>query len=284
MLKTALGFMSRSTFFPADAAIRRIQSRLFLASKNPIISIALTREEGKNEKLRQAIHSSNLQNKVTTIELPCIDHAHGADYNILAQTLYSSSTRWDYVIVTSPEAARVLASVWDVKHDNNPAVAAVGKATEAELNAFGIQVAFTPSIATAKVLVKELDGEESMSILYPASTKAADTLADGLTARGMKVTRLNTYDTVTAQWKDDQKLVADSCQIACFASPSSVKGWLTNTDNNNKVLAACIGETSAQACRNLGWKEEAIFYPEAPGIEGWVEAVEQALQSAGVIQ
>ena len=238
--------------------------------------IALTREDGKNGKLKKALSGS-----FDTVEIPCIAHANGPDMECLPQRLQES---WDYVIVTSPEAAKVVAGAWDAVAENPPPVAAVGKATGETLKQYGIDVCFTPSKATAATLVVELPGEVPCRVLYPASCKAKPTLQDGLTKRGFEVVRLNTYDTVTASWTDEEKEKARRCSVACFASPSSVVGWLRNTDNNRSVLAACIGETSATECRAQGWSDEQIFFPEKPGIDGWVRAVEEATQSLHVSQ
>jgi uroporphyrinogen-III synthase len=83
---------------------------------------------------------------------------------------------------------------------------------------------------------------------------------------------------VTASWSEELKAVAKTANVACFASPSSIKGWLHNTENNKDVIAACIGETSATACRGHEWKENQIFYPDSPGLEGWVEAIQGAVE------
>jgi uroporphyrinogen-III synthase len=120
------------------------------ASDN-LIPIALTREEGKNEKLLQALKKLNLP--VLPVELPCIEHANGADYNQLADALHSGD--WDYVAVTSPEAARVLASAWHTTKNAAQfpfAICAVGKATEQTLVDLGLAVVFTPSQAYAETL------------------------------------------------------------------------------------------------------------------------------------
>ena len=183
-----------------------------------------------------------------------------------------------------PEAAKVVASAWDGVRDDPPPVVAVGKATEKALEGFGIDVTFVPSKATAETLAAELElkGEGTTTLLYPASAKAKKTLQSGLEARGFGVTRLNTYDTVTANWSNKQKEDARNVKIACFASPSSIKGWLQNTDNNNSVVAACIGETSYKACKGHNWDESKIFYPEKPGIDGWVQAIQEALNDTKV--
>jgi len=251
------------------------------ATENPSILVTLTREDGKNEKLRRKIDDDNsLTDQVDVLELPCIEHAAGPDFDRLSSTL--ASQKWDYVAITSPEAANVLVSACEATIDDLPPVVAVGKATEEKLNDAGISVTFVPSKATAATLAKELelrDGEQPTSVLYPASARAKKTLQDGLTSRGFVVTRMNTYDTVTATWTRDQIESAERAQVACFASPSAVKGWLKNTNKNTRVFAACIGETSASACKELGWNDDQIFFPESPGLDGWVEAIKKATEA-----
>lgn len=264
------------------------------AKHSPFV-IALTREEGKNGKLNKALLSnSNIKKIISSSsgsvmevnEIPCIAHADGPDSDILGKTLLSSN--FDYIAITSPEAAKVFASAWI--NEGRPkigSVAAVGKATQETLTDYGIDVAFVPSKATAATLVKELpalaeaanEGRPT-SLLYPASAKAKDTLQNGLEERGFIVSRLNTYDTVAASWTPEEQSLAKSTTVACFASPSAVKAWVKNTEHLDcsRALAACIGETSFAACRENGWKEEDIFYPEKPGIDGWTESVAEALQ------
>jgi len=260
-------------------SVRRGTRNFALAAENiNKITVAVTREDGKNSKLIEQIQETeNLRDHVDILELPCIEHASGPDYDILQSTLVDGS--WDYVAVTSPEAAKVVGSVWDAIRDNPIPVAAVGKATEKTLKKFGIPVSFVPSKATAETLAQELQSSsEGSTLLYPASARAQQTLQNGLEARGFKVTRLNTYDTVTASWTEEQKELAKRVKVVCFASPSSIKGWLKNTDGNKDVVAACIGETSATACRGHSWLEGQIYYPESPGIEGWVDSIQKAVE------
>ena len=245
------------------------------------IVVAMTREDGKNNKLMKQIQSNDeLSSQLNLVELPCIAHASGPDYDQLGSTLQSQ--KWDYITITSPEAAKVLASAWDHVKENPLPVVAVGKATEKTLQDCNIPVSFVPSKATAATLAVELDlvSGEGTTVLYPASARAQKTLEDGLSSRGFAVTRLNTYDTVTATWTEEQQETSKNVQIACFASPSSIKGWLQNTGNNKDVYAACIGETSATACKGHGWDESRIFFPEAPGLEGWAQAIQDAVDAS----
>lgn len=264
------------------------------ATSSPFV-IALTREEGKNDKLRKALLSNERIGQLSESsglpvdihELPCIEHADAPDTDKLSPTL--ASTQFDYVAITSPEAAKVMATAWiDAGRPKLGMVAAVGCATQESLKGFGIDVAFVPSKATAATLVKELPPSDAATeegrattLLYPASAKAQNTLQNGLEERGFTVERLNTYDTVPASWNDDQISLAQSATVACFASPSAVKAWLKNTAelDTPRALASCIGETSAKACRSNEWEEENIFYPEKPGVDGWALAVADALES-----
>ena len=106
-----------------------------------------------------------------------------------------------------------------------------------------------------------------------------DTLQAGLEERGFPVMRLNAYDTVTPVWSEQDRDTAATCSIVCFASPLAVKGWMKNLESIVSVLVACIGERRARACRKQGWKEDAIFYPNKLGLEGWLQVVEDALES-----
>lgn len=261
-------------------------TRLFSVSKQNPITIALTREEGNNGKLRKELMARIGDSTITLEELPCIAHADGEDLDRLEATLLDGA--FDYIAVTSPEAARVLATAWTKNRDilqarKAPSVAVVGTATQAALEKYGIPVDFCPSKATANTLVEELPVlRDGTTLLYPASAKAATTLQDGLQSRGFVVTRLNTYDTTIATWTEEQKELANRMTVACFGSPSAVEAWLQNSNQNRNVLAACIGETSATACREFLFPESKIFFPEKPGIPGWAQAVEEALQSLSV--
>ena len=240
------------------------------------ISVALTREEGKNAKLLGALETDNcLRMKIDPLELPCIIHADGPDLAELKDRILAEP--WDYIVVTSPEAAKVLASACEAAQMSSLKVAAVGKATEKALVDSNIQVMFTPSKAYASCLAEELPGSAGCRVLYPASCRAPGTVADGLAERGITVVRLNTYDTISAVWSESQKEKSRQCRIVCFASPSSVRGWLENT-NNNSVAAACIGKTSAKACQEAGWDEANIYYTrDSPGIDGWVDSIRNAV-------
>lgn len=226
------------------------------------VRVAMTRELGKNDKLRQRLEEE-LDNDLELLEVPCIQHAAGPDLDQLTPSLSpASALLFDYVIVTSPESAKIVARHW--MGENRLAV--VGKATQAILAQNGLEVDFVPSKATAKCLGAELP--MCNNVLYPTSCKAATTLQDTLQDRGIAVTRLNTYDTVPTSFSDP------GVDICCFGSPSAVKSWVANTQNT-RIVAACIGETSAQECRRQNIAR--CFFPENPGLDGWLDSIKDAI-------
>lgn len=84
---------------------QRMKSSLFAgrSSASPSTStssrnvVVLTREAGKNCKLRRILESQ----KITALEIPCIAHCHAEGYAHLKETLDGEA--FDYIIITSPE-------------------------------------------------------------------------------------------------------------------------------------------------------------------------------------
>eukprot|EP00899_Mesostigma_viride_P024524 jgi/Mesvir1/5256/Mv15373-RA.1 len=234
--------------------------------------VVCTREHGKNDALMKALSEFG----VHCMELPLIEHGDGPDAATLPGALKES---WDWVCITSPEAAAVFLRAW--REAGQPAidVAVVGEGTGKVLAAAGVKPAFVPPIANAKSMSAELPmGHRSNAnkrVLYPASAKASDDLEEGLTSRGFSVTRLNTYTTVTVKHiTDDERKAALAASAVAFGSPTAVRAWMQLVGSLD-VPAACIGSTSAVAAEKAGMKH--IYYPQQPGIPGWVESVKDAL-------
>ena len=62
--------------------------------------MVLTREAGKNDKLRNRLEAQQLK----LLELPCIAHCHAEGHAHLQETL--ETLLFDYVVITSPEVSR----------------------------------------------------------------------------------------------------------------------------------------------------------------------------------
>ncbi|CAH8361458.1 unnamed protein product [Eruca vesicaria subsp. sativa] len=251
-----------------------------LSSSSLIPQVVVTRESGKNKQIIKALEKRG----ISSLELPLIQHARGPDFDRLASVLSDKS--FDWIIITSPEAASVFLEAWKAASSPKVKVGVVGAGTarifqDAVQAAEGaLHVAFTPSKATGKVLASELPENvgKSSSVLYPASIKASNEIEEGLCRRGFDVLRLNTYTTVPVQSVDAMLLQqALSAPVLSAASPSAIRAWKNLIQNEEQWSnnVACIGETTASAARRLGFKK--VYHPENPGLEGWVESIMEAL-------
>lgn len=260
------------------------------AAATSTIRIALTREAGNNSKLLQAITDhplvieKDIHINLKLIEIPCIEFKPGGpDFDCFKKLLMNPEIlqrTYDYIVITSPESANVFyQAISSSQHEyeqekvhvqtllpTSIQIAAVGKATQRQLQKYGFPVHFVPSKADGETLATELPaitvrGMQSESwnhdkkmnctrVLYPASAKAADTIQKHLETKrkdaSFQVTRLNTYDTVAAVL--DKTILLEFIQpsatessysttphtptnIACFGSPSAVEAWLQNVDS-----------------------------------------------------
>eukprot|EP00879_Flechtneria_rotunda_P013147 GHRR01013732.1.p1 GENE.GHRR01013732.1~~GHRR01013732.1.p1 ORF type:complete len:217 (+),score=73.66 GHRR01013732.1:737-1387(+) len=204
-------------------------SRAFTSSKPRVLrvccaadqpTVAVTREQGKNGKLVKALSKHDIR----CIELPLIEHAAGPDRDQLPGLLQAGG--FDWVAVTSPEAASVFIEGWKAARSPQVRVAVVGGGTGEALAVAGIEASYTASKALGKVMGSELPHLEggTDTVLYPASVKASTDLQDSLTAAGFRVKRINTYNTVGVTNVEEQLLQqAKEADIITFGSPSAVK-------------------------------------------------------------
>ena len=239
-------------------ALRRGSNYLGSESSPPVAF--LTREDGKNGKLRKLLDASG----VDSAELPCIAFERLPGFDKLAASLQVGSAGW--LILTSPEAASVFLDARKAAGSSLglPKLATVGAGTAQILEAAGLRADFVPTKATGKVLAAELP-PDARDVLYPASALAADTVATGLAARGINIQRIDTYTTVPANWSAADLARAQEAEVVTFASPSSVRVWAERA--GTAATAVCIGETSAAEARSVGFSR--VVAPEKPGVDSW---------------
>ncbi|CAI5469725.1 unnamed protein product [Closterium sp. Yama58-4] len=252
------------------------------ASDQPPLVVA-TREKGKNGKLMKALSARG----VPVMELPLIQHSDGPDTHRLPAVLQEEEFEW--IVVTSPEAASVFLTGWRAAGSPALRLAVVGGGTADVFNQLAEQekqllpVQFVPSKATAKYLSAEIPEMQggNRRVLYPASAKASTDLQDGLASRGFQVTRLNTYSTESVTSVDEDTIQrAARAPVVAVASPTAVRAWMEVVASRTQWdgAAACIGGTSAEAARKAGIRR--VFAPDSPGIESWVASVMEALEAA----
>jgi uroporphyrinogen-III synthase len=237
-------------------------------SPNKQIKVGLTRELGANDKLLSLLQSLDTSKKLQLIEIPCIQFSEGPDLDKLS----SAITKYDLIVITSPQAASVLIKKWIEIGQPAIKVVSVGKGTSLPLKAAGILPVFEPSDSTGENLSKELPLGLGHRVLYPSSSLADNKLVFGLAERGFQVTRLNTYTTsAVEEWSEQQLALARAVEVVTFASPSTVRVWAERV--GAEAAAVVIGPTSAKAARDAGFKR--VFSPLAgsKGVEPWAELV-----------
>ncbi|PWA52111.1 uroporphyrinogen-III synthase protein [Artemisia annua] len=197
-----------------------------------------------------------------------------------------AATSFDWITITSPEAALVFLDAWRAAGSPCVKIAVVGAGTASIFNEARvsskqlIDVAFVPSKATGKVLASELPnhGNDGCTVLYPASAKAGHDIEEGLSNRGFQVMRLNTYTTEAVQHVDQMIFEqALSASVVAVASPSAIRAWVNLVAESERWggSVACIGETTASAAKRMGLRN--VYYPSSPGIQGWVDSIIDAL-------
>ncbi len=170
---------------------------------------------------------------------------------------------------------------------------------------------FIPPTANAKALGKTLpirgqkepvDGEGSAHfpknvnrVLLPCSSEQRPDLAQGLTSRGFAVVSLATYATGAVESPPSEvvesgclyggpthTVVPKSTRPTClwtFASPSAAQAcsrWCeqgTDLQTGSVQAAACIGETTAEACRRFFPHAEVFCPDDSPGVGPWAETI-----------
>lgn len=143
-----------------------------------MVKIALTREEGGNDKLARLLEGFD------TCEVPCIAFAEGEDTAKLPDAIKAH----DIIVITSPQAAKVFLEAWEnAGKPDNLKIATVGEGSSKPLKFAGLTPIFEPSDSTAVTLAAELPIMYGKTVLYPSSAIAENTLVDGLAKRGFEV-------------------------------------------------------------------------------------------------
>lgn len=91
--------------------------------------------------------------------------------------------------------------------------------------------------------------------MYACSSQADDKLVNILKERGFdRICRVNLYETLPNKWTSSMKTIANNhVDIATFASPTAIKGWLLN-DGRLDIPISVIGRTTYEYAKQNGFK------------------------------
>ncbi|NOX62470.1 MAG: uroporphyrinogen-III synthase [Chloroflexi bacterium] len=171
---------------------------------------------------------------------------------------------YDWVIFSSANAVRFFAENLGQgqvsRRTNGPKVAAVGAATAQLLEARGVRVDFIPDKFTGEALARGLGDVRGRRVLLPRSRKGRPEIIEILRRRGAQVDDIPLYDAAPPS-PDPAALarLASGFDAIIFASPSAVHHFLDITKPEPLIqkitrdaVIACIGPTTARACRAVG--------------------------------
>lgn len=219
--------------------------------------VILTRAAGKNAPLAGALAELG----ITPLEIPLLEQRTLPAAERVPDLL---AEEWDWVVVTSREGAKILASFSPVAP-----VAVLGQASAAPL----AHVEFMASRPEVAALAAELPGPGR--VLYLASAIAGDTLVQVLQSRGFEVETLAVYSTFTRQVAASELKQARAAQLVTLASPSAVRAWWETAKFD--LPASCIGATTGDAARQAGFSRLQVA--KSPEPLAWAREIATWLSS-----
>jgi uroporphyrinogen III methyltransferase / synthase len=198
------------------------------------------------------------------IFFPVIEIVPLDDFSELDHALHHLS-RYDWLIFTSIHSVYALFVLWRTLAIN-PApkhlqIAAIGPKTALCLAEYGMTPDFFPAEYTAEAVLSGLGEVTGKRFLLPQSDIARHTLANAIRVAGGIPDEIVVYRNIPA--KPDSSAMDALCagvDVITFASPSSVKGFITVLDEHyvnahslpGDPLIACIGPVTASAAREAG--------------------------------
>jgi uroporphyrinogen-III synthase len=211
------------------------------------------------------------------IEIPTIEIKPPTSYKVLDAAL-KNIAKYDWLILTSVNGVEALFSrlkklritAEKLKHLE---VAAIGPATQREIEAHGLKVAVTPEKYIAESVVEALKGRtKGKRVLLIRAKVARDVLPVELRKSGAKVDVAEAYEThvpKAAKAKLNRLFSNDTSRpdIVTFTSSSTATNFLSLLEKDHwhglrEIWLASIGPVTSDTLRQAGFKPniEALEY------------------------
>ncbi len=212
--------------------------------------VVVTRPADQAEPLVQRLRAVGAE----PVVIPLIEIVDAADGGAALAGALERLDEFDWVVVTSPNGARRVASALAHTPPGRLRVAAVGTATAAALDraadlvpddqlAVGLVDAFPAGAGRVLVVQAEIAGRE---------------VAEGIAARGWTVDVVAAYGTRPVRPTSADLLVALSAQAVLFTSGSAVRSWTAVFGLETPPLVIAIGPATAAVAEDLGLKVDAV--------------------------
>lgn len=207
------------------------------------------------------------------LEVPVIAIAEPADGGLAVDAAVAMLGSYDWVVLTSPNAAtRFL--VRAAGHAL-PAIAVVGPGTADAVIRAGATVALTPARNIGEGLVSVFAGGPGR-VLVPRAATARDIVPDGLRDLGWDVDVVELYRTVHLRPSSEQLIVAAGADAIAFTSSSTVEAFLAGAGRAAlPPVIVSIGPATTATLRAAAVDATATADPHT--LDGLVEALVRAL-------
>ncbi len=215
------------------------------------------------------------------VEVPVLQIAPPESFDPLDAAICSRFTRYDWLIVTSTNAAEILgfrASLQGIslRAVTNLKVAAIGAATAAAVEKLGFKEVLTPTSYVAESLAVALcDQIDGKRVLIARAAIARDVIPDALRAAGAQVDVIDVYRNVLPEAAPEElrRALEQGIDAATFTSSSSVTHLKEAAEKADLVFpfsgisAISIGPITSQTLREHGWEPAAEANPhDIPGL------------------
>jgi len=240
------------------------------------VSVVVTRPRSSGDELADALAAAGARVRW----VPTIEIHDPLDGGATLRGALAVPGNYAWIVFTSMHAVdRVMHAAGDGGALAGVRLAAVGRATAAALERYGLAAALVPGSARAAALAEELPvpgtspappkipapfeiparAAASRRVLFPRAQDARPTLPAGLRAKGWEVDEVVAYRTLPAPAPPESMLGALSEATAIvFSSPSAVHAYLdmrvaeTGTALPLPPVVVCGGPTTAAAARAAG--------------------------------
>ena len=235
------------------------------------IEVVVTRTRDQASQLSAALRAQG----ANPVEVPVIEVADPADGGAALRAAAAAASSYDWIVLTSANAARrFVACLRDARDLGAARVAAVGPGTAEALAAHHLVADLVPDRSVAEGLLEALlasDGRPARALL-PRAAVAREVLPDGLRAVGWEVDVVDAYRTVPVVPTDEQRAAVARADAITFTSSSTVANFVEAFGADAlPPLVACIGPVTAATARDLGL-EPAVEASEHT-IDGLVAAL-----------
>ncbi len=228
--------------------------RLDWFTRRPLFGrrVVVTRSSAQAGELASLLAAHGAQ----VVEVPTISIEDPSDGGAALRTAMSEISRYDWLVLTSPNGARrTLAALRDARDLAGVRLAAVGPGTARVLAERHLVVDLVPERFVAEGLLAAFPAppEAVAEVLLARAAVARDVLPDGLADLGWAVDVVDAYRTVPAPLDDAAREAAAAADAVTFTSASSVTNFVAAAGPGAvPPVVATIGPVTSAAARALG--------------------------------